>query len=154
MKCARSDNRMAQHSPLTFDIVEVWMFVARLVMFTWALGTAAPLASVIAPIKLPSVACPNKHAANRQVTIAPETIDLIFMDPPSLLPRQSAGFNSNDSNWKELELIAGQTLVAQALTSTGFNRLFAKDSAKVIGVSRRLTKIFDARFSRGASGTE
>jgi hypothetical protein len=116
-----------------------------------ALGTAAPLASVMVPTKLPSAACPNKQAANRQVTTAPETIDLIFMDPSSLWPRQRAGFNSNDTHWKQIELIAGQTLSARARSSTGFNHLFAKEGAKVRGVSQRLAKIVDDTFSRGAS---
>jgi len=84
------------------------MFVARLVIFTWAPGIAAAVASVIVPTRLPSVAWPNTQAANRQIAIAPETRNLIFMDPPGLSPRQRAGFELHDPGRKYIELTARQ----------------------------------------------
>src|SRR5260370_34655265 len=59
-----------RYSPLKFDFVEVPMFVARFVISTRASGNAAPVASVMAPTRLPSVAWPSSVSAQTHSPMA------------------------------------------------------------------------------------
>src|SRR5216684_7459190 len=59
-----------RYSPLAFDFVEVTMSVARFVISTWASGNTAPVASVMAPTRLPSVAWPSSVSAQTHSPMA------------------------------------------------------------------------------------
>jgi hypothetical protein len=74
--------------------------------------------------------------------------------PSKSSPRQRAGFKLHDPGRKQIELTARQFVLAEAPSSTTFDRLFGMEIKKVTAASQRLNEIVNDRPLASAIITE